>query len=138
MIAANGFEILGKGSGKVEMANSVLIDTDILIDAARNNENAINRLSREEQGAILRISAITQMELIVGCRNKKELSNLEKFLFRFEILPVEENISKIFDPPNFSGAPHSSSFKWAPFAETIAWYERNRWPVPNTLAAVPL
>ena len=68
------------------MANSILVDTDILIDAARDVENAIIRLDRAEKDATLSISTITQMELIVGCRNKKELKNLEKFLIRFEIV----------------------------------------------------
>ena len=71
------------------MTNSILVDTDILIDAARNVENAIIRLGSEEKDAILRISTVTQMELIVGCRNKKELKNLANFRVRFEIVKFE-------------------------------------------------
>jgi hypothetical protein len=33
------------------------------------------------------------MELIVGCRNKTELQDLEKFTQRYRILPVDEAIS---------------------------------------------
>jgi len=33
------------------------------------------------------------MELIVGCRNKKELSDLEKFLGRFQLLKITDEIS---------------------------------------------
>ena len=33
------------------------------------------------------------MELIVGCRNKKELQDLEKFLNRYQILNITSQIS---------------------------------------------
>ncbi len=34
------------------------------------------------------------MELIVGCRNKTELQNLDKFLRHYELIPINESISK--------------------------------------------
>jgi len=34
------------------------------------------------------------MELIVGCRNKTELKNLEKFLQRFQILHISDQTSE--------------------------------------------
>ena len=34
------------------------------------------------------------MELIIGCRNKTELRNLEKFLKQFLILKINEQISE--------------------------------------------
>ena len=46
------------------------------------------------QTAVLGIGIITQMELIVGCRDKKELQSLTKFFKQFEILPINEQISK--------------------------------------------
>jgi predicted nucleic acid-binding protein len=73
----------------------VLVDTDILIDVSRNIETAINRLATEEQTGQIAISAITQMELIVGCRNKLELGHLNRFLSRYQILQVNENISAL-------------------------------------------
>ncbi|MDQ7030442.1 MAG: type II toxin-antitoxin system VapC family toxin [Ardenticatenia bacterium] len=39
------------------------------------------------------MSVVTQMELIVGCRNKAELRALEQFLRRFRILKIDETIS---------------------------------------------
>lgn len=39
------------------------------------------------------VSAVTQMELIVGCRDKSELKNLERFLQRFRIIRIDEQIS---------------------------------------------
>ena len=72
-----------------------LIDTDILIDTARGNEKAITYLQELEDHAELTISSITQMELIVGCQNNSELKALEKFLERFVILPMSEDVSQV-------------------------------------------
>jgi predicted nucleic acid-binding protein len=58
-------------SGEANMDNFTLIDTDILIDVGRKIEIAVNRLEVEEQIATLGISIVTQMELIVGCCEKK-------------------------------------------------------------------
>ncbi len=70
-----------------------IIDTDILIDVARGDDDAIDCLLRFEKTSSLAISAVTQMELIVGCRNKTELNNLEKFLNRYQILRITDEIS---------------------------------------------
>lgn len=71
----------------------VIVDTDILIDAGLKIDKAIDYLKRLEQENTLRVSVITQMELIVGCRNKRELNSLDKFLRRFEIINIDETIS---------------------------------------------
>jgi len=71
----------------------IIIDTDILIDAAHCIDDAVNCLQRIEDKSSLAISAVTQMELIIGCRNKKELKSLEHFLQRFEIISLNEQIS---------------------------------------------
>ena len=70
-----------------------IVDTDILIDVARGEADAIKCLLRLEKSSTLAVSAVTQMELIVGCRNKKELEDLEKFLNRFQILKITGQIS---------------------------------------------
>jgi len=71
----------------------IIVDTDILIDAGLKIDKAINYLQRLEQENTLGVSLITQMELIVGCRNKRELNSLDKFLRRFEIININETIS---------------------------------------------
>ncbi|KAA3606182.1 MAG: type II toxin-antitoxin system VapC family toxin [Calditrichaeota bacterium] len=76
------------------MSKSLLVDTDILIDVAREEITAINRLRLEESKSNLQISSITKMELIVGCANKRELNILSKFLKRYEILSLSEEISE--------------------------------------------
>jgi len=63
-----------------------LVDTDILIDFGRAHTAA------EEKTAV---SVITAMEVAVGCRNKAELKTLQKFLDRFTIFHLSENISSI-------------------------------------------
>jgi predicted nucleic acid-binding protein len=70
-----------------------IVDSDILINVARGDAEAINCLSRLEKTSVLAISVVTQMELIVGCRNKTELRDLEKFMKRFQILQITDQIS---------------------------------------------
>ncbi|MBZ0201159.1 MAG: type II toxin-antitoxin system VapC family toxin [Ignavibacteriaceae bacterium] len=72
----------------------MLIDSDILIDIGRKNETAIERIEREREKFIAVISSVTQMELIVGCRNKTELKNLDKFLEDFEIINIDYDITQ--------------------------------------------
>ncbi len=71
----------------------IIVDTDILIDAGRNAEDALECLEQLENNSPLAISSITQMELIVGCENKNELRYLALFLENFHILHVNEQIS---------------------------------------------
>jgi predicted nucleic acid-binding protein len=70
-----------------------IVDSDILIDVARGDADAIGYLSRLEKTSTLAISAVTQMELVVGCRNKTELKALGKFLNRYRILKLTHQIS---------------------------------------------
>jgi predicted nucleic acid-binding protein len=70
-----------------------IVDSDILIDVGRGEADAINCLLRLETTSTLAISAVTEMELIVGCRNKAELKALEKFLTRYQILKITDEIS---------------------------------------------
>ncbi len=71
----------------------VIVDSDILIYVSRNDSAAIRFVSDLENTSIVAMSSITAMELIVGCGNKLELSRLQKFLQRFQLLQVTEEIS---------------------------------------------
>jgi predicted nucleic acid-binding protein len=71
----------------------IIIDTDILIDVGRGESLAIERLQSLVEQFQLVISAVTQMELIVGCRNKVEQQELEKFLQHFQVLKLTEQIT---------------------------------------------
>jgi predicted nucleic acid-binding protein len=72
----------------------VLVDTDVLIDVLRQVETTISILKSATITASPIISAVTQMELIVGCRNAVELRNLDRFLQSFEIVDISEKISR--------------------------------------------
>ena len=76
------------------MPDIVVVDTDVLIDAARKVDEAVACLEQVEQNASLAISAVTEMELIIGCRNKAELRSLEQFLSRFRVLHLNEQVSE--------------------------------------------
>ncbi len=70
-----------------------LIDTDILIDAGRGGPEALDCLKGIQQNSSPAISVVTQMELLVGVRNKGELGALDGFLKQFQILPLDEAVS---------------------------------------------
>ena len=72
-----------------------IVDSDILINVARGDAEAINCLMRLEKTSFLAVSVVSQLELIVGCRNKTELNNLEKFFRRFQILKISDQISDL-------------------------------------------
>ncbi|MBI2652896.1 type II toxin-antitoxin system VapC family toxin [Candidatus Woesearchaeota archaeon] len=67
-----------------------LVDTDILIDISKGNNQAIKFLDSLTE---IKISVISAMELIVGARNKKEITAIEDFLSSYERLHVSEEIS---------------------------------------------
>ena len=72
-----------------------VFDTDVLIDVSRGDATASEVMLRYEREGPLAISAITEMELIVGCRDKSELHKLDAFLNRRRIrsLPVAVAVS---------------------------------------------
>lgn len=76
------------------MSDLTVVDTDILIDAGRGISEAVLYLQAAEQQSPLAVSVITHMELVVGCRSKTELRALERFLTRFQIIQLNESISK--------------------------------------------
>lgn len=75
------------------MSDLVLIDTDVLIDVARNVPDAITSLQHVAKHAALAVSAVTQMELFVGCHNKTELRKVERFLTQFTVVRITEQMS---------------------------------------------
>jgi predicted nucleic acid-binding protein len=75
------------------MPEVIVVDTDVLIDAGHGISEAVACLEQIEEHATLAISSITQMELMVGCRNKADLRSLERFLERFQVLNVNEQAS---------------------------------------------
>lgn len=70
-----------------------VVDTDILIDAARKVKEALECLGDIEEHSVAAISVITQMELFVGCRDEAEQRVAEHFLERFHVLRLTEQVS---------------------------------------------
>ncbi|MBK6605018.1 MAG: PIN domain-containing protein [Leptospiraceae bacterium] len=54
-----------------------ILDTNILIDLSRDDEKILTYLEKVEKEEICYISIITKLELLQGCRNKKELNHLK-------------------------------------------------------------
>jgi predicted nucleic acid-binding protein len=71
-----------------------LIDTDILIDAARGVQEAKAFLASQRQAYGAQISIVSAMELVVGSRDKAELKQLQQFLQSVVVLPVNEAASQ--------------------------------------------
>jgi len=70
-----------------------VVDTDILIDAGRGVAEAVDCLKNIKASSALAISVVSQMELLIGVRNKTELGVLDNFLKQFQILPLDEATS---------------------------------------------
>ena len=71
----------------------VIIDTDILIKIYRGSKE--HKLVLEELSPDLIISCITQMELLIGCRNKSMQDEIDKNLQLYKILPITTQIISI-------------------------------------------
>ena len=67
-----------------------LVDTDVLIDVSRNNEAAINFLDQLDDS--WSVSIITALELVVGARNKKEVSEIDQLVESYSAIPLTAEI----------------------------------------------
>ncbi|WP_029523187.1 type II toxin-antitoxin system VapC family toxin [Persephonella sp. KM09-Lau-8] len=72
----------------------IILDTNIIIELFKGDVETIDLLKniQEEDFAI---SVITAMELYFGAKNKRELNKIKKFLGAFDLLLINEEISKI-------------------------------------------
>ncbi|MEK7249879.1 MAG: PIN domain-containing protein [Bacteroidota bacterium] len=61
-----------------------LIDADIMIDLSCNHPNAIDFFQSKVYAEEVRLSPLTEMELVQGVRNKKELKEMRVFLAQFD------------------------------------------------------
>ncbi len=74
----------------------MMIDTDVLVWCLRGNPKAVKSLDRLENR---QISQITRMELVIGCRNKREILLLKRFLADgdFKVIPLSQEIGNRAD-----------------------------------------
>ena len=71
----------------------VIIDTDILIKIYRGDKE--HKRILQELSSDLIISCITQMELLIGCNNKRMQDGIEENLQIYKILPINTQIISI-------------------------------------------
>jgi predicted nucleic acid-binding protein len=67
-----------------------LVDTDVLIEVSRNNEAAIDFLDQLDDS--WSISIITALELIVGARNKQEVTKIDQLIAVYSAIPLTAEI----------------------------------------------
>jgi len=76
------------------MTNSLLLDTTVLIDLSRRNEQAADFIEQHRSnGYLLAISVISAMEFIVGCRNKTEVILAQQLIAEFSLFQITPAIS---------------------------------------------
>ena len=68
----------------------VVLDTNILIEILKGDNNTLAKVRSFENIAI---SSISVMELYYGALNKAEVNKLEKFISLFHIIELNEEIS---------------------------------------------
>ena len=68
----------------------IILDTNILIEILKGNQDTILKVQSFDNIAI---SSISVMELYYGAINKAEVKKLEKFISLFEIIELNEDIS---------------------------------------------
>jgi len=71
----------------------ILCDTDIFIEAFKNNTSATDLLRRIGFPNIA-LSAITLMELYFGALNKRELSKIKNRLQKLEVIDLDKEITE--------------------------------------------
>ena len=79
------------------MASLILFDSDVLIDVLRKDVLAETLLTALGGAGPLGISIVSRMETIRGCRNFEVQQQAEKLLRRFQVLALDEAISRRAD-----------------------------------------
>ena len=79
------------GQGLI-MTNSILLDTDVLVDFLRGHSKALAFVNAQSDRIIL--SSIVVAELFAGVRGDAEQVVLEDFISLFRVIPVDAEIAK--------------------------------------------
>lgn len=72
----------------------ILVDSDILIQYSRGDEVAAIWLEATSERDEFVISVVTEIELLYGSRDKQHFAEIQRLLATFEIIQIEEEISK--------------------------------------------
>jgi hypothetical protein len=80
------------GQGLI-MADSFLLDTDVLIDFLRGYDKAVDYVTANSHKIIL--SSIVVAELYAGVKGAAELTALDNFISLFTVIPVTSEIARV-------------------------------------------
>lgn len=69
-----------------------MIDTDVLIEYLRGNDQAAKFLESLEGDLI--ISAISVAELVSGVENSEEMEALDQFMLAFQTIPIDDALAR--------------------------------------------
>jgi tRNA(fMet)-specific endonuclease VapC len=70
-----------------------LVDTDVLIDVSRNDLAAIDFIDQLDDS--WSISIITALELIVGARNKKDVTEIDQLVAAYSAISLTNEIGSL-------------------------------------------
>ena len=73
----------------------ILCDTNILIDALKQDENILKSISEIGHNNIA-LSVITSAELLFGARDKVEYGKIRKYIDFLRVIPINVQICELF------------------------------------------
>ena len=77
----------------IGMPNTLLVDTDVLIDFLRGYNKAISFIKKFSSQIIL--SPIVVAELFAGAKGTNELAILDNFVSHFRVIPITSEIARV-------------------------------------------
>jgi predicted nucleic acid-binding protein len=105
----------------------ILCDTDVIIEYLKGNE-ATKKIFDKLKNKNIALSAITLMELFYGALNKRELNKIKRALSEFDILLLNEDITKIaVDLIEKYSKSHGLKIPDALIASTAIYYDITLW-----------
>ncbi|MGD9247760.1 MAG: type II toxin-antitoxin system VapC family toxin [Desulfobacteraceae bacterium] len=75
------------------MSNTMLVDTDVLIDFLRGYNKAVSFIEKFSSQIIL--SPIVVAELYAGVKGNDELAVLDNFISQFRVIPITSRIARV-------------------------------------------
>jgi hypothetical protein len=71
-----------------------ILDSTVVVDLSRQDELARAYVDAERKAGVIKTSIVSNMELIIGCRNKEEVRKTEKFLADYDMLDITPLIGR--------------------------------------------
>ena len=95
------------------MAESILLDTDVLVDFLRGHSKAV-AFVRDRSARVI-LSSIVVAELYSGVKGDAEQAALDDFVSLFRVVPVNAEIAKAGGSTSAITASHTASAVQTPF-----------------------